>query len=335
MVPIAGCPTTWRDSIRRWLVYTAGLPGSQSVVVVNGRPSALYDGRVFEPRVSRNRQHVGYVMQRGDMKIVVVDGEEQLRHPGIATMFKGNGPVQMSWFDVLDDGRSLVFAEEASGKIRAFLGGEPLEPAYDGVLRDGVSQSPDGKHYMFKARVGSRWRYVLDGEVLEHPGVAGRVAWSKEGDEYAFVVMHARVIPAPGEPSEPAEGYVLNGTFVPHAHTSGINHQRGYWLVTTRDPHSITILGLPTPSKSPTDDEYVPAGSRAASAIRVRIGDSLGPVFDSIEPREITITDGQVRYRGKRGNDTLDVVNNVIVRPDKPVVVEKRREDEGALQVAE
>ena len=47
----------------------------------------------------------------------------------------------------------------------------------------------------------------------------------------------------------------------------------------------------------------------------LRLGDSLGPRFDSSAPNSIERIAGRIAYRGKRGGSELRVVDNVIARP--------------------
>ena len=47
-------------------------------------------------------------------------------------------------------------------------------------------------------------------------------------------------------------------------------------------------------------------------AVRVQIGESLGPAFDAIRMNSLVIDNGVVSYDGERDKKVIKVVNNVI-----------------------
>jgi hypothetical protein len=295
------------------LVYMASIGERRSVIVHDGRVSEPYDNIVFEPRYSSNGKHVGYVGRRGETEIVVVDGQQQLRHTGIERVFKRRSDLHMSSFDVLDDGRAVTFVAMKDDKVRVYVGGEPHPIAFGDVPEQQIQKSPNGKRFAYRARLGFRWVLVVDGAVIDHPGTGTKLSWSEDGSRYGFVVSGARVIPGPGEPPHPAEGYVLDGVFYPLQGMSRIEHRHGHWILTRANPRRIIIRGAATPTEAPTADQYEPKRTTyLRQATRMQIGESLGPAFDAIRMNSIKIENGVVSYEGERNKKVIKVVNNVI-----------------------
>lgn len=340
------CMNTWtvtgRDGLRfeagpfRWVHFEAAREspaqfvftakrGDEVAVFVNGEAGMPYDQTEFSPRYSRRQGHLGYVARRSGTSLVVVDGAVQLEHPGVEEYFRRGEKISnatKSWFAVLEDGRSIAVARESDGRLRTYVGGKPEGHVVDDLIRDGLSISPDGKRYAYRARIGHRNVMVVDGEILEHPGVPGPFAWSEDGTSYGLVVVHARVIHAPGEREtpQPAEGYVIDGAYTPLAGTQRLSFVRGHWVVSTRHPSTLVVLGVPTPDVAPTDDAY--RASTAYHGVRVRLGESLGPLVDSVRTDSFRFEDGVISYTGTRKSLQIRVVNNVIERP-APVHVQQ------------
>jgi len=294
---------------RRWAFEGHG---DHVFVVVDGVEGPPFREVGWMPTFSLNGEHVAYLAKEDQGGVVMVDGRTALRAPDV----KANN------FAVLDDGRVAAVVSAPGGKWRVAFG-DQVSPAFDDIVELSFTVSEAKGRLGFVGVRGAEYVAVIDGRVIEAPGVVLRrsITFSNDGDHVAygtcvrgekpgkdrcFAVWDGRVIPL----GDGADVVQFLGAY-PVFSTSGAPEETHY-----------VILGLPTPAVEASYDEYQREGMHSRRTSRVRIGDSLGPRFDDLKPGSLQILpDGRVRYVGIREGGEIEVIDNRMPQGAKPAQV--------------
>jgi hypothetical protein len=249
---------------------------------------------------------VAYLAKDDAGGVLVVDG----------TPRSLGGEIKPNNFMIRDDG----VAAAVVGKLAEWsvvLGDQRFGP-YNDVCELSFQSASNGR-FAFAAMRGPRPLAVVDGKTIEAPGavIGCDVYFSPDGAHFVYgtieqqegksvyhVVFDGRVEPAEGQPT------VVRFEGARVLLSISATNETIYWW-----PE------VPTPPVPPTVDDYRGSGSSGWGA-RVRIGRSLGPRFDEIDPKGITLAeDGHIHYRGVRQGVPFDVTDNVIDALAKPKLV--------------
>lgn len=313
-LPVSDAAFAASDAAGR-VAFAYQTEAGEAWVWVDGTRYGPYASIAIGPRFSAEGRHVAWATMDGDEQVLFVDGREVRR----GRRFGG------SFFWVLDDGRVAAPLLHEDFKFQVVVGND-----YDsGVLDEACGSfsfepGPRG-HWGFAAKKDGRWRTIVDGRELPGDGVPSgcHIAFSSDGAHFGYLSM-----PVAATRHVPTS-VVLDGRAFPvdeGAHTFEfvgdlpLVRSSRQLAPNTHDWETLVeIVGAPTPEGPSARDAFEPRADYQGRRewARVKIGDSLGPMFDRVEgfARE---PDGQIRYVGLRGETRLDVVDNRIVPAAPP-----------------
>ena len=287
---------------------------AKAYVVVDGVESQPWDEVLWPPTFSANGVHLAYLARDGQGGALVVDGQIVRRAPG----FVPNN------FRLGDDGSAAAVQKTADGGVEVVLGAR-TSGRFDDVCALSFVLGPAGR-FAFVGRRGNHYLGVVDFQEIPAPGIPTGcdIVFSADGSRFAYATRDDRREFDTGKAVEVSRyALVLDGSVQPLSASGSIARLAHDLAVVAIDEPSSRILwvvGTETPEVAPVDDGYRPPASQYSTprAVRVRLGDSLGPAFDEVELPSFTHTDdGHVRYVGLRGGSHYPVVDNVIVT-DRP-----------------
>lgn len=248
---------------------------------------------------SPSGNHVAYIARDDTGPLVMLDGRVAMR----AREIKPNN------FVVLDDGRFGVVRSAAEPGKWEVAFGSWVSPTFDEIIELSFWAHEEKGRLAFVGKRGDVYVPVIDGKIIEVPGgVNGKeIRFSPDGEHFVFVsvergdryhaIWDGRAFPLPGR-----------GTFEHFAGDHPIFQVSG--PAYPEETHYL-VLGASTPRVPPSEDDYRNPSQWSHWTSRVRLGDSLGPRFDSLKPGSLEILgNGQVRYVGIRGGNEIPVIDN-------------------------
>lgn len=163
--------------------YMAKLEDGTEAVFVNDKQSPKYTGIVNESlSFSPDSKRVSYGALRNGNKVVVVDNTE---YPA----FNGSAEGMPVWSS--DSKRFAFFAATDEGRILAVVDGKAGQ-AWDSVIQESFTFSPEGSRFAFVAKDGDFGRVVVDGEAgSRYRNVAG-FTFSPNGKHFAYIAILAQ-----------------------------------------------------------------------------------------------------------------------------------------------
>jgi hypothetical protein len=285
-----------------------------SYAVIDGVESQPHKEIVWRPTFSRNGRHVAYLAREEGGGTLVVDGEIVDR----AHDYSANNLV------IGDDGRAGAVRKTRDGDFQATFGGEESQ-LFDAICDLSFEVSESGR-FAFVGRRKNDFIAVVDMEEIAAPGVplGCKVAFTPNGERFAYVT-HDRHRDFSSGKAEEISSYtvVVDGEVLPVDGRASIASLRNELIVVSLSNKSssttLWVIGAATPRNATVEDEYTPARSAGARGVRVRLGDSLGPAFDSVDLKSFELgRDGEVSYVGVRGSTRQTVIGNVISLPTPP-----------------
>jgi len=151
---------------------------------------------------SPDSKRVSYGALRDDHKVVVVD---KIEYPA----FNGSAEGMPVWSP--DSKRFAFFAATDEGRILAVVDGNAGQ-AWDSVIQESFTFSPEGSRFAFVAKDGDFGRVVVDGEAgSRYRNVAG-FTFSPDGKHFAYIAMSAEsmAVIVDGVEMETARAFIKN-----------------------------------------------------------------------------------------------------------------------------
>lgn len=163
--------------------YMAKLEDGAEAVFVNDEQSPKYNGIVNDSlSFSPDSKRVSYGALRDGNKVVVVD---KIEYPA----FNGSAEGMPVWSS--DSKRFAFFAATDKGRILAVVDGKAGQ-AWDSVIQESFTFSPEGSRFAFVAKDGDFGRVVVDDEAgSRYRNVAG-FTFSPDGKHFAYIAMFAQ-----------------------------------------------------------------------------------------------------------------------------------------------
>jgi hypothetical protein len=284
------------------LAFAVHKSEKEGFVWIDGKTEGPYRLIAGWPTFSKNGRHLGYVAEgESGEQFVVVDGRVVRRFGQAKRRYT---------FQILDDGRAVTELLAPNGDVILTIGDTTTGPLVQVCSFD---EGPNG-HWGYTAKTRQGWVVVIDGRESRSEGrYACRIAFSDDGAHFAYLVSPVDHGPGP-------QGVVVDDHFEPLEVRSGqLRFIKDLATVTflLRGEQIVFVAARPTPPSPPTADDYQP--SQSAPAQRVRIGQSMGPLFDRIELESLRADEqGRLHYRGWRLGHPVDVVDHQIVGGAKP-----------------
>ncbi|MBK8258173.1 MAG: hypothetical protein IPK82_36590 [Polyangiaceae bacterium] len=294
----------------RFGFVVTGERGQQSAII-DGERGAAYR-QVQAPQFSENGQHVAYLAQTERGAVLVSDGKEVENSLGKVERFLA----------VLNDGRA-VYEEPVNAREKVLHAGTWASKPYSTLANFTVWR---GERFA-GLLMGNPTEAVINGVTFPvTDGVVSGFHFSADG-------AHALMVLKPSNLNDQFprfdEGFavLIDGVRLTPTRLRGVTQPAAtYWgnvpvFLLYPDPRgsdaglppAVMVLGVSTPASAPTHDDYTQVHSGKLGTF-VWIGESRGPRFDRIEPSSMYIDEeGRVRYRGYRGNEMYDVIDNQII----------------------
>ncbi|MEZ4442555.1 MAG: hypothetical protein R3B72_25905 [Polyangiaceae bacterium] len=295
-------------------------------VVIDGVESPPYDEILWPPTFSADGRHVGYLARADRGDVLVVDDDVKLR----------GRQLSRDHFLITDDGRAAAVAIREDGDQQVVFGDQWSE-VFDEMSCERSLRFVGGR-LSFVARRKNDLLAFVDLKAIDVPGVpvGCRVHMSADGARFAYVSHDLFRSFDRGEPEEISEYRLVVDGEVQLLQGRGdilkLTPSLTLVAVEEGDGTTLWVLGAATPAET-SDDEYRPPAGRA---VRVRLGDSLGPAFDSVDRDSFEISpEREVSYVGLRNGVRHNVIGNRLATPTEPEVLRQAVEREVVQEIAE
>jgi hypothetical protein len=293
---------------------------------------------------SRDESHFAFFGKRSSEWILVVDGEE---HPNGYTKatginFQPEGTAmaycecrekkcrlvvdgtesgaeyeEISYPQYSRDGKRIAFVAKRDKKWIAVVDGKELGPNLDQIWFSSWGFSYGGGHFFVTGRVKNNWLHVVDGTTTPGFEVISRIAFSRDGNHYAYGGADAKsgfkkqkilgTIVKDGQPLATYEGKGMMGSWSSLGGSTEV--MVGGLKDLTTDFHDVS-----TPEFDP-DGKLVYAARRDKGDVAVFQGSDAGPGFDEVLSPVIFTKDVQhFAYIARLNGDFVEVRDNKVVR---------------------
>jgi hypothetical protein len=281
--------------------------------------------------------HLMFFGKRGASWLLVVDGQEQSRayekvssiafQPGgtswAFTACEGNkcrlhvngderGPEfeDFSYPQWSRDGKRLAWLGKRNGKWIAVLDDKETPPLLDDIWGSAWGFTRDGSRFHVAAKVNGKWTHVLDGVAGPGFDVVSDLAFSGDGQHYAYAGAIAEsgalkkktlaTLIVDGKPGDTFEGRGMAGS---------LSLLGGAWqsmIGGVRDLDA-DFHGLSSP-RFTSDGKLFYTARRSKGEIALFTASEAGPTFpDILSPAVFTRDGAHVAYIAKRGTDFLEI----------------------------
>ena len=202
-----------------------------------------------------------------------------------------------------------VYFGKREKKWIAIVDGKEVSTAMDDFWR--VQWGPDGKRLAVAAQIDDQFTWIVDGQPGPRFDVISAVAFSGDGQHYAYGGISATTA---FKEREVRGGIVVDGT--PPAQTYVGRGMPGTWRALLGQVQWIVkgVKALSTDFHGVSDPEYTAKGELvfgqrlADNRVVVSIGNRPGPAFDDIVSPIMVAPDGEhVVYVGKQGDSFVEV----------------------------
>jgi hypothetical protein len=215
------------------------------------------------------------------------------------------------------DGKQLAFFGKRDGKWFAVVDGKERGPGLDDMWGSAWGFSGDGSRFYVAARLDGKWTYVVDGEAGPGFGVISPIAFSPDGQHYAYGGTNVKggalkkktlgTIVVDRKAGETYEGSGMAGS---------LSLVGGAWQFMLGGVRYLNpdFHGVSTPRFSPTG-KIAYAARRGKEGVAVTVGGESGPVFQAIvSPIAFSGDSSQVVYIAEHSGEFQEVRNHQVVR---------------------
>ena len=214
------------------------------------------------------------------------------------------------------DGKRLAYLARRAGKWMAVVDGKEQEPSLDDIWGHHWGFTQDGSRFYLAGSTDGKWAYIVDGQSGPAYDVISPIVFSRDGQHYAYggtIVKGGALkkktigtVVSDGKPGETLEGKGMMGS---------LSLVAGAYEFTFGGVHNLSadFHGVSTPRFSPSG-KLAYLIRQGSNAIAVRVGDEIGPAFESILSPFIFSPDGSqlVYIAGQRG-EFLEIRNHRVV----------------------
>jgi hypothetical protein len=317
-----------------------------------GKRTARLDGNlqggtyddVEHVRFSPGAAHFVFFGKRGSSWILVLDGHEQPEQydkvSSVSFTPKGDsyayvacqakkcqlnvagtksGAVydDFSYPQYSRDGKKLAFLGKRDGKWFAVVDGKDREPGLEDVWGRAWGFTDDGSRFYVAGRLNGKWTYIVDGEPGPGFGVISPIAFSPDGQHYAY----GGTIVKGGALKKKTIGTIVvdgkpGGTYEGSGMAGSLSLIGGAWQFMMGGVRYLNadFHGVSTPRFSPTG-KIVYTVRREKGGVAVMVGDESGPAFqDIISPIAFSRDSSQLVYIAERRGEFQEVPNHRVVR---------------------
>jgi Tol biopolymer transport system component len=306
------CPVLSDDRKRLAYVACKGRgPERKEMPVIDGKQGPEYDQVAPDSLAfDSSGRRVAYAARSGQKWRVVIDGQPGPQYDRI-----GEGPIIF-----LSDGKAVTYAAMAERKCVVVIGDQP-GAAWDEIA--GLTSSAGGRHVAYAARLGAKWRAVVDGQAgpeYDQIGLDGpdRFWFSRDGGRVAYAARLGQkwqvvVDGLAGAACDEVREDSAPAAFSPDGkHTAYVARSGAKWRVVIDGQP-----GLACDEIAPSSLEFGDDGPRSAYAARrggkwlMVIDGRCGAEFDQVDvsSRVFSMHGSRAAYAARRGHKWRVVVN--------------------------